>query len=366
MAGRCGQVGTDKAKSFQHFSNRNFQKLLHAPRHRYKVAGATPPGGLDQSRSQCGQPAPPQSRPLPEQRSSFRDPRPRAPRLLTSLPSEVHVEEDSRVAGVGGLSLGGWMRHCSLRTRVRPPRNTAWSPWSSNPKVTGRRRTAALVSRFRLGAGGRGRLSGTASQLPAARSDFRLRRPWVRWRLSPRGWFHAFWAGFPLFSRSVKLQAQLFFPIARVSGERCQAVNPFHLGAPLSGEGPAVWKSVCLGNRAGNAHVRGRRRVETVALSTRLAAQLAGASRWSLCGGSRAVIRVSYLATWTVSGGRAEDSWFSCLVDRPLSLRGWGVGGGVGCCVQVSNFAAWPHTHFLIKLNSEEEWRCGPYHFIIF
>ena len=53
-----------------------------------------------------------------------------------SLPSDVHVEEDSRVTGVGGLSLGGWMRHCSLRTRVRPPRDTAWSPWGSNPKVT--------------------------------------------------------------------------------------------------------------------------------------------------------------------------------------------------------------------------------------
>ena len=30
-------------------------------------------------------------------------------KLTNSLLSNVHVEEDSRVTGVGGLSLAGWM-----------------------------------------------------------------------------------------------------------------------------------------------------------------------------------------------------------------------------------------------------------------
>ena len=152
MAGRWGQLGTDKPKGFQHSSNRNFQKLLHAPRPRYKVAGATQPGGLDQTRSQCGQPAPTSEQPPARAALQPQEPRPRAPRLLTSLPSDVHVEEDSRVTGVGRLSLGGWMRHCGLRTRVRPPRNTAWSPCSSNPKATRSAKNGATCELLPAGA----------------------------------------------------------------------------------------------------------------------------------------------------------------------------------------------------------------------
>lgn len=147
-------------------------------------------------------------------------------------------------------------------------------------KSQGPRRTAALVSCFRRGYGGHGRLSGAASQLPAARPDFRLRCAWSPLALEPARPALRFLSQiFPLFWFTEVAGPVVFIPVARVLGERCQVVTPFHLGAPLSGEGPAVRKSVCLGNRTGNAHIGGRQRVEMVALSTRLAAQLAAASR---------------------------------------------------------------------------------------
>lgn len=37
---------------------------------------------------------------------------------LTSLASDVHVKKDSGVTRVGGLSLGGRVRHCDLQTRL--------------------------------------------------------------------------------------------------------------------------------------------------------------------------------------------------------------------------------------------------------
>ena len=52
-----------------------------------------------------------------------------------SLPSDVHVEEDSGVTGAGGLSLGGRVRHCGPQTRLRAPGNTPWPPRSPNPQV---------------------------------------------------------------------------------------------------------------------------------------------------------------------------------------------------------------------------------------
>lgn len=186
-------------------------------------------------------------------------------------------------------------------------------------KSQGPRRTAALVSCFRRGYGGHGRLSGAASQLPAARPDFRLRCAWSPLALESAGaWARAAASGFlsqifPVFWFTEVAGPVVFIPVARVLGERCQVVTPFHLGAPLSGEGPAVRKSVCLGNRTGNAHVGGRQRVETVALSTRLAAQLAATSRWSLCGGGRVV--KSILLLGCVSSGRRPGRRF--LVQLP-------------------------------------------------
>lgn len=54
-------------------------------------------------------------------------------------------------------------------------------------KSQGPRRTAALVSCFRRRYGGHGRLSGAASQLPAARPDFRLRCAWSPLALESAG-----------------------------------------------------------------------------------------------------------------------------------------------------------------------------------
>lgn len=45
-------------------------------------------------------------------------PLPKYQTLLTSLPSDVHVKEDSGVTGVGGLSLGGRVRHTELQMRL--------------------------------------------------------------------------------------------------------------------------------------------------------------------------------------------------------------------------------------------------------
>lgn len=166
--------------------------------------------------------------------------------------------------------------------RVRPPPNTAWSRCRSNPlKSQGPRRTAALVSCFRLGYGGMADLSGAASQLPLRRgSDFRLHATLgVRWCLSSSGRLLRFLSRVSPLSGSMKLQAQLFLFLSLVfwesvvrlsprstSGLRCQARGRLK-------ENPCVWET------AGNAHVGGRQRLETTALSTRLAAQQAAASR---------------------------------------------------------------------------------------
>lgn len=206
------------------------------------------------------------------------------------------------------------MRHCGPRTRVWPPRNTAWSPCSSNPKVTRSAKNGgagellpARVRRTRPTFRRRLSTSCGAARLPAS---LRLESAGAWARAAASGFLSQI---FPVFWFTEVAGPVVFIPVARVLGERCQVVTPFHLGAPLSGEGPAVRKSVCLGNRTGNAHVGGRQRVETVALSTRLAAQLAATSRWSLCGGGRVV--KSILLLGCVSSGRRPGRRF--LVQLP-------------------------------------------------
>ena len=128
---------------------------------------------------------PPQSSPLPELRSSLRDPDPGRP---ASSPRSPPMSTSKKTRGLLGLEGLAWGDGCDIVAlgrvydRLVTPRGHRAA---RTLKPQGPRRTAPLVSCFRLGHGGHGRLSGAAPQLPEARPDFRLRCPWSPLVLEP-------------------------------------------------------------------------------------------------------------------------------------------------------------------------------------
>lgn len=128
---------------------RNFQKLPHDRWYWYKGTGSTQPWKpvLVQQSSRGAIPSAPQCSPWPEPPTTLGVPQisgslassgplPKYQTLLTSLPSDVHVKEDSRITGVGGLSLRGRVRHIELQLGLGANSENLVGAQQLTPKAT--------------------------------------------------------------------------------------------------------------------------------------------------------------------------------------------------------------------------------------